>query len=153
MNTCAGCHTHPSAKELYIPAPPQAGLAAAFDHYTTTRNFFAYIYDLPLVGRALGRSLLFLKDRINAYRPHHIHQNQSDVITFTDSQKYLDFRECVDHALAALQFAEALRIEDLWIDAFAHCVGLAHRGLRESIEYEVSLPVNWWRPVLIIYSM
>ena len=138
VNNCSGCGTHPYARELYIPAPPQSALDATFDHHLTTRNFFAWIYGIPLVGQALGKSLTALKRRIDHYRPCADDQNKAEVIAFAESQKYLDFRECVDHALAALQVAEAFRIEDLWIDAFVHCVGLFHRGLRESIEYEVS---------------
>lgn len=66
-----------------------------------------------------------------------------EVIVYAESQKYLDFRECVDHALAILHFAEHLQLDSLWIDAFAHCVGLSHRGLRESIEYEVGHPCGF----------
>ncbi|RMZ84598.1 hypothetical protein DV737_g1155, partial [Chaetothyriales sp. CBS 132003] len=128
---------HPPAKELYIPAPQGSGLDATLDHHITTRNFFAWVYNLPLAGRTLGGSLRQLKTRIDAYRPNSTDKNLADVVSFAEAQRYLDFRECVDHSLAALGFAESLQIEDLWIDAFTHCVGLAHRGLRESMEYEL----------------
>ena len=92
---------------------------------------------MPLAGRALGPSLIALLERIELYRPYEHAQNRAEVIAFAESQKYLDFRECVDHALAILCFAEYLQEDSLWTDAFAHCVGLSHRGLRESVEYEV----------------
>jgi len=72
------------------------------------------------------------------YRPDYSSQNTLEVVSYAENQRYLDFRECVDHALAALYLAEELEIEDLWVDAFAHCVGLSHRGLRSSVEYVVS---------------
>lgn len=78
-----------------------------------------------------------LKERIDVYRPESFDQNKLEVISFSESQRYLDFRECVDHALAALYLAERIQIEDLWIDSFAHCVGMSHRGLRSSLEYAV----------------
>ena len=137
ISNCPGCD-HGNSFELYIPAPTRSGLDATFQHHVTTRNFFAWLYGLPLTGRALGKSIVDLKLRIDAYRPGKEDKNAADVLQFAEAQKYLDFRECVDHALAALRLAEALRVPDLWTDAFAHCVGMSHRGLRESIEYEVS---------------
>jgi hypothetical protein len=115
-------------------------LDATFEHHITTRNFFAWLYGLPLAGRALGKSIVDLKLRIDTYRPANEEQNAREVIDFAEAQKYLDFRECIDHALAMLRLAEVLLLPDLWVDAFAHCVGMGHRGLRESIEYEVSAP-------------
>lgn len=137
ISNCPGCD-HGTSYELYIPAPARSGLDATFEHHITTRNFFAWLYGLPLTGRALGKAIVDLKLRIDTYRPGNKEQNGTDVISFAEAQNYLDFRECVDHALAALRLAEALRVPDLWIDAFAHCVGMSHRGLRESIEYKVS---------------
>ena len=63
--------------------------------------------------------------------------NQLDVMSYMEYQRYLDLRECADHALAALHFAETFEIEHLWIDAFAHCVGMHHK-LHDSLEFEVS---------------
>lgn len=137
ISNCPGCRDHGLSYELYIPAPPRSGFAATFDHHITTRNFFAWLYGLPLTGRALGKALVDLKLRMDTYRPGMDEQNATEVMEFSESQKYLDFRECVDHALAALRLAEVLRVEDLWVDAFAHCVGMSHRGLHESIEYQV----------------
>jgi hypothetical protein len=127
-------------QELYIPAPQGAGLEDIFNHHITTRNFFAWLYNRPLAGRTLGKALADLKARVDVYRPDNGSQNKLEVVAYADNQKYLDFRECVDHSLAALYLAEKLHVEDLWIDAFSHCVGMSHRGLRSSIEFAVSIP-------------
>lgn len=140
MSNCEGCRDHIPSWELYLPAAPRSGLDATFDHHMTTRNFFAWLYGLPLAGRALGKSLVDLKLRLDTYRSNDEQKNRTDIISYAETQKYLDFRECVDHAAAALRLAEVLRLDDLWIDAFAHCVGMSHRGLEKSIEYPVSLP-------------
>ncbi|KAK5056105.1 hypothetical protein LTR84_012658 [Exophiala bonariae] len=137
MPNCPGCDPSISLQELYIPAPSGAGLEEVFNHHITTRNFFAWLYNRPLAGRTLGQALVDLKERIDVYRPEGFDQNKLEVISFAENQRYLDFRECVDHALAALYLAERIQIEDLWIDSFAHCVGMSHRGLRSSIEYAV----------------
>ncbi|KAL2444222.1 hypothetical protein ABEF95_015964 [Exophiala dermatitidis] len=135
LPNCPGCDPHQALCELYIPAPHGAGLEEIFDHHITTRNFFAWLYNRPLTGRTLGRALVYLKARIDVYRPDDSTQNTLEVVSYAENQRYLDFRECVDHALSALFLAETLRIEDLWVDSFAHCVGMSHRGLRSSIEY------------------
>lgn len=136
LNSCPGCDKHGSATELYIPAPATASVDAVFDHHITTRNFFAWLYDLPLAGRTLGVSLVALKERIDQHRSARDRElTKSEVISFAESQGYLDFRECVDHALAALMLADRLQQEDLWVDAFVHAVGMSHRDITTSLEY------------------
>lgn len=136
--SCPGCEKHTSSSELYIPAPQSSTLDAIFDYHITTRNFFAWLYHLPLAGRALGVSLVALKDRIEFYRNVTDDANtKKEIVEFAESQRYLDFRECLDHALAILVLAESLDEQDLWIDAFAHCVGMSHRSICSSLEYSV----------------
>lgn len=138
LPNCSGCDPQEPTQELYIPAPHGASLEEIFAHHITTRNFFAWLYNRPLAGRTLGMALAALKARLDVYRPDNSSQNSLEVVAYAENQRYLDFRECVDHALAALYMAEKLQVEDLWVDAFAHCVGMSHRGLRSSIEYAVS---------------
>ena len=84
-------------------------------------------------------ALAAVKERIDEYRPDDGSENKVELLSYAENQRYLDFRECVDHALAGLFLAEKLHIEDLWVDAFAHCVGMSYRGLRSSIEYAVRI--------------
>ncbi len=88
-----------------------------------------------MVGSHLGKALIALLERINVYRPDS-HRNEDDVLAYMEDQGYTDFRECTDHALAVLQFAEHFRIDELWGDAFAHCTGMSI-CLPASGEYEV----------------
>ena len=97
----------------------------------------AWLYNLPLVGKTLGSSIVGLLSRLDEYRPLGGVKNQADLIAYLELQGYLDFRECSDHALATLYVAESCRIEKLWIDAFSHCVGLNH-SLHASREFDVS---------------
>src|SRR5271163_432308 len=124
---------------LYLPAPFGVGKDELINYHLATRNLFAWIYDLPMTGRTLGKAIVSVLLRIAMYRFGSDAKNQLDMISYLESQKYLDFRECVDHALSTLHFAEIFEVESLWIDAFAHCVGLNHT-LHESMEFSVSSP-------------
>lgn len=139
--SCSGCDRHTATTELYIPAPETTTTDAIFDHYVTTRNFFAWLYDLPLTGRTLSSSLRNLLKRIHTYRERQDYaQTRQEIIAFAESQRYLDFRECIDHALAILNLAEEIHEQDLWIDAFAHVVGMSHQVMATSPEYAALSP-------------
>lgn len=120
-----------------MPAPKEASKTDSIFQHLNTRNLFAWVYDIPLTGRNLGKAIVGLLQQINLLRPGDEENNQREVIAYLESQGYLDFRECADHALATLHFAESFEIEYLWIDAFAHCVGL-HHAMHDSLEFEVS---------------
>lgn len=93
------------------------------------------MYDQPLVGARLGDALISLLERMAQYRPNS-EENQDDILAYIDGQGYTDFRECPDHALAVLQFAERFEYRELWTDAFVHCTGMNDQ-LDSSAEFEV----------------
>lgn len=121
--------------ELYIPAPSHLSREDAFLYHLTTRNFFAWMFEKPLVGGRLGEALVSLLERMNDYRPND-EENLDDILAYIDTQEYSDFRDCPDHALAILQFAEKFELRELWTDAFVHCAGMNHE-LAASAEFEV----------------
>ncbi|KAL8753840.1 MAG: hypothetical protein Q9199_004749 [Rusavskia elegans] len=124
----------PAKHELFIPAPSGLTREASFRFHVTTRNFFAWMFEKPLVGDGLGHSLLSLLDRMNEFRGNE-DENLEDMLAYLDSQEYTDFRSCPDHALAVLQFAERHELLDLWRDSFCHCAGMSD-DLQSSAEYE-----------------
>lgn len=87
------------------------------------------------MGSRLGEALISLQERMDVFRPDK-EENQDDILAYLDIQGYTDFRECVDHALAVLQFSEKFEYRDLWTDAFVHCAGMNDR-LIDSSEFEV----------------
>jgi len=127
----------PAKYELYIPAPTDLSREEAFRYHLTTRNFFAWMFDKPVVGDYLGGALIALYERMNEFRPNE-EQNEDDILAFIDSQGYTDFRDCCDHALGVLQFAEELELTELWTDAFVHCAGM-WGTLDKSAEFAVSV--------------
>jgi hypothetical protein len=125
----------PGQFELYIPAPENITREEAFRFHLTTRNFFAYVLERPLVGQFLGQAMADVVERMDMYRGEGV-DNLEDFKTFAEEMGYLDFAHCPDYALASLDYAEHFHIRDLWIDAFAHCVGM-NDSLCLSTEFEV----------------
>lgn len=127
--------------ELYLPAPADADSDTVAQYHLTTRNFFAWLYDRPLTGKSLGASLVDVMARAQLYRPNTADSNKRDMLAYLDRRCYMDFRECADHALAALYLAENFQMETLWVNAFSHCVGMNH-GLHASIEFDVNRSID-----------
>ena len=137
-----GYFTNPSSSgkyELYISAPQDLNREDAFKYHLTTRNFFAWMFEKPVVGPTLGDALISLQERMDEFRPDK-DENEDDMLAYLDTQGYTDFRECPDHALAVLRFAEKFQYTDLWTDAFVHCVGMNDR-LINSAEFDVNPPI------------
>ncbi|KAH0373880.1 hypothetical protein KCU65_g196, partial [Aureobasidium melanogenum] len=109
--------------ELYIPAPDDALREEAYRWHITTRNFFAYIANRPLVGSKLGKTFIDLLERMELFCTDKT-SNLQDFLSYARKQGYSRFINRPDYALAFLNFAEKFRLKDLWIDAFAHCVGM-----------------------------
>ena len=126
--------------ELFIPAPSTLSREDAMDYHLTTRNFFAWMFEKPLVGVQLGGALTGLRRRMDEWRPDP-EENEDDFLAYIDEQGYTDFRDCPDHALAVLHWAETFRHSELWTDAFVHCVGM-NEQLVSSNEFSVSADTN-----------
>jgi hypothetical protein len=121
---------------LYVPAPDEAGREDSFRWHITTRNFFAFVLGKPLVGYHMGQTFVDLQQRLHLFRPN-LSTNHQDFLQYAEDQGYRDFVECTDYALASLFYAEHYKLREVWIDAFAHCVGMSDSvGL--SPEYGVS---------------
>lgn len=116
------CQMH----ELHMPAPPGYHEDQVAGYHIVIRNLFAWIFGKPVVGTHLGKSLINLHYRLRRYRPDGA-GNVTDMLGYLLQQGYTDFRECTDHALAVLQWAEHFRVENAWLDAFGHCAGMAER--------------------------
>lgn len=112
--------------DLYIPAPRHLKYDEVVDYYLTTRNFFAWMFEKPLVGTLLGSALCSLQDRMNEWR-YDREENEDDLLAYIDVQGYTDFRDCPDHALAVLHWSEQHQNNDVWIDSFVHCTGMNDR--------------------------
>lgn len=91
----------------------------------------------------MGQTFVDLQERLRTFRPE-CTSNQQDFLDYAENQGYRDLVECTDYALASLFYAEHYKLKDVWIDAFAHCVGM-NDSLALSPEYAVC-PL--WPPTL-----
>jgi hypothetical protein len=124
------------AYEIYIPAPTDYTRENSFRWHLTTRNFFAFLLNKPLVGTHLGHALVDLQDRLDLFRTETV-DNFKDFAAYLESSGYLNFGHHADYALAVLHYAEHFQRRELWIDAFCHCVGMCDI-LGSSLEFEAS---------------
>jgi hypothetical protein len=123
--------------ELYIPAPASTQRGQAMLYHVATRNFFAWVCGKALVGARLSTALIGLLNSMNEFRSEGA-ENEADILDYMDEAGYSDMRNSPDHALAILQFAENFHFRTVWIDAFAHCVGMSDK-LQCSSELEVNI--------------
>lgn len=121
--------------DLYIPPPPTAEGEQQLLCRTATRNFFAWICGKPLVGESLGQALVGLLNNMSEYRGLNV-DNVEDILDYMEEGGYADFGGSPVHTLATLHFAEHFQFEHLYIDAFAHAVGM-HDEIIQSPEYKV----------------
>ncbi|SPO00986.1 uncharacterized protein DNG_03735 [Cephalotrichum gorgonifer] len=126
QETCeerAGSLTTPGAVELYIAPPPGTGKAQLFAYHIATRNFFAWVCHRPLVGEHLGSALVGLFASMQELRVAGV-ENTIDIIDYMEEEGYLDMRNDIDTSISTLYLAETFRMRGMYIDAFAHCVGM-----------------------------
>lgn len=122
--------------DLYIPAPPGASRSQVAKYHLTIRNFFAWACRRSVVGEHLGGALVGLTKAMDEFREPGT-DNVQDLLDYLDEEGYLDMRNHPDHALGILILAEHLQLDDLYMDAFAHCVGMSEHLYKHS-EYSVS---------------
>jgi hypothetical protein len=77
----------------------------------------------PLVGSSLAEALVDLQERFDLVRPNDLN-NHPNLMAYFERAGYTEFAHCPDYALALLHFAERFEMQELWIDAFVHCVGM-----------------------------
>lgn len=64
--------------------------------------------------------------------------NVGDLMSYLEEEGYLDFAGQPSFALGILCFAEQMQLHDLYIRAFAHCVGMTD-SISANAEYMVSI--------------
>ena len=64
--------------------------------------------------------------------------NVGDLMSYLEEEGYLDFAGQPSFALGILSFAEQMQLHDLYIRAFAHCVGMTD-SISANAEYMVSM--------------
>lgn len=136
--------------ELFIPAPEGISREDSFKWHVTTRNFFAFVLGKPLVGYHMGQTFVDLQERMQLFRSRQPSKSHQDFLEYAECQGYRDLVEVTDYALANLFYAEYFKLRDIWVDAFAHCVGMKD-SLACSPEYQVSFKCLKYRTTLLMF--
>lgn len=121
--------------ELYIPPPLGVDKNQVLQSQLAIRNFFAWVYRRSMVGEHLGTALIQLVDTMAEFRSPGV-DNVDDVMNYLDEEGYLDMANQPGHALAVLHLAERFELKSVYIEAFAHCVGMSEQ-LYGCAEYQV----------------
>jgi len=123
---------------LYLPQPSNSIRGEAFQWHIATRNFFAWLFAMPLVGNEIGKALVDVCDRMDMYRTRGT-LNAKDLMIYADFRGYSRVANSPDYALGMLYFAEHCQNKGVWTNAFAHCVGMnGISPLSNSSQFEVS---------------
>lgn len=126
--------------ELYMPAPEETTKEEAFEWHMANRNFFAFVFRKPLVGSHLGTALINLQERLHLFRTPGSSSNHEALMFYAKEMGYMTFTDRPDNALAMIFYAEHYQLKILWIDAYAHCVGM-NDTLYLSSEHRVRKPL------------
>jgi hypothetical protein len=135
--------------ELYFPAltpepnqTPYQTRLANMRHHLTTRNVFAFLMKRPIVGLSLGQALTDLQERLDLYMPPTT-DNVQNIIDFIGQRGLADVRNDPSASASLLVWAEApsVRDQDVWLEAFVHCVGMYHK-VKTTPEYHSVTPIS-----------
>ncbi|CAD6585482.1 MAG: hypothetical protein ASARMPREDX12_002010 [Alectoria sarmentosa] len=121
--------------EIHFPAPDVASRIEILRYHITTRNFFAFLLNKPLVGLTFYQALIDLYERLLVFMPREC--NTSDVIIGFLTRNRLH-NVCNDPAAAAglLAYSEDDEVQwpEGWREGFVHCSGM-YTKLRELPEF------------------
>jgi len=118
-----------------VPVPDYLDRQESLQWHIATRNLFAWLMGKPLVGERLGQSIMRLLEQMNYYRERGA-DNLGDILAYLTRIGYTRVASRPDHALAMLLFSENMRLKDIWLSAFVHCVGM-NEMIADSPEFEV----------------
>lgn len=121
--------------EIHFPAPDGASRIEILRYHITTRNFFAFLLNKPLVGLTFYQALIDLYERLLVFMPREC--NTSDVIIRFVTRNRLH-NVCNNPAAAAglLAYSEDDEVQwpEGWREGFVHCSGM-YTKLRELPEF------------------
>ncbi|KOS19176.1 hypothetical protein ESCO_000102 [Escovopsis weberi] len=128
---------HPrSTVEVYVPAPPSSTDNQIFHYQLAVRNFLAWVLGRPMAGEFLGSALVALRESLREFRSEEDHDD-CDLMEYMNQAGYLNMAEKPSHALAILHLAETFQMRQLYLEAFAHCVGM-HSQLARCTEFQLT---------------
>ncbi|KKA27840.1 hypothetical protein TD95_004126 [Thielaviopsis punctulata] len=108
---------------LFITPPRGMDRNQSIRFYLSMRNLFAWICRRSLVGDHLGGAIVNLMRDMQQFRLPGTN-NMYDLLGYLEEEGYLNMQNQPHHALAILYVSEYFQFREMYIDAFAHCVGM-----------------------------
>lgn len=111
--------------ELYFPPPPNATKADQLRYQLATRNVFAVLCHVSLVGLTLHQALSDLLTRLEDYVPQNHVDNVLTLMSYISARGIDDVRNDPETAIGLLAWSEdpKVRWEEAWREAFVHVAG------------------------------
>ena len=114
--------------EIHFPAPPDASGQELLRYHITTRNFFAFLLNKPLVGLTFYQALIDLHERLMTCMPKDADHTELMVRYLTRNRLH---NVCNDPVAASGLLAwcedEEVQWQEGWREGFVHCCGLYSR--------------------------
>lgn len=112
--------------ELHFPPPPNASKVDQLRYQLTTRNVFALLCHVSLVGLSLHQALSDLLARLEEYVPQQQVDNILTIMSYLSARGIDDVRNDAETAIGLLAWSEdpKVRWEEAWREAFVHVAGL-----------------------------
>ncbi|KAK3368653.1 hypothetical protein B0H63DRAFT_529015 [Podospora didyma] len=132
--------------DLYIPPPLMATKLEIKRFHLGVRNFFAWVFGKPVVGDYLGTALIRLLLTMAEFRCPSA-DNIDALMGYLNGQGYLEMGNQPIHALAMLHVAENFQFRELYVDSFAHCVGMSDK-LFTAPEYQAGIITSVTRKLI-----
>lgn len=135
--------------ELYFPPPTNASKVDQLRYQLTTRNVFAVLCHVSLVGISLHQALSDLLARLEDYVPQNRVDNVLTIMSYLSARGIDDLRNDAETAVGLLAWSEdpKVRWEEVWREAFVHVAGLygTSRGrvvLESSADFKKISPIT-----------
>lgn len=135
--------------ELFFPPPSNASKTDRIRHQITTRNIFALLCRVSLVGLSLHQALSDLHERLDQYLPQTPGDNLLTIMSYLCARGIDDVRNDAESAIGLLAWAEdsKVRWEEAWREAFVHAAGFftISRGrstIESCVDYKKLSPIT-----------
>lgn len=127
--------------EISFPSPINKSQTESLRYNVATRNIFAYLSHVSLVGIDFYQALTDLLERMELWMPQS--DPASSLIDYITVKSFDDCRENASVAAALLAWTEhpGVRYDVGWRDAFVHCAGMYNR-LDAAPEYKYVSPIT-----------
>lgn len=112
--------------ELYFPPPSSMNRLDQLRYHITTRNVFALLCHVSLVGLSLHQALSDLHQRLEEYSPPSHVDNLLTIMSYISARGLDDVRNDPETAIGLLAWSEdpKVRWEEAWRETFVHAAGL-----------------------------